>query len=171
MVKAAPSAAFVVSEPDLLLEFLVVALDAPAQLGEVDQSIEDDFFRQVREPVTGRFGFALRPFDQQPLGRMRRVPSIVVMGRAYPQPARARAKPVVGAFTPSDRAPTPFRLTQGQLLDRYRLVGVVTTQPGRAGGRAPHKASGEVAPDPAAIRWWARECRPRSSCRVRRCRR
>ena len=37
MVKASPAATFVVSEPDLLLELLVVALDAPAQLGEIDQ--------------------------------------------------------------------------------------------------------------------------------------
>ena len=32
MMEAAPAAAFVVTEPDLLLEFLIVALDAPAQL-------------------------------------------------------------------------------------------------------------------------------------------
>ena len=31
---------FEVAEPDLLLELLVIALDAPAQLGEVDQAAE-----------------------------------------------------------------------------------------------------------------------------------
>jgi hypothetical protein len=31
MVETPPAASFVVAEPDLLLEFLVVALDAPAQ--------------------------------------------------------------------------------------------------------------------------------------------
>jgi hypothetical protein len=40
MVEAAPAAPFVVAEPDLLLEVLVVALDAPAQFGDVDQSAE-----------------------------------------------------------------------------------------------------------------------------------
>jgi hypothetical protein len=33
-MKAAPSAPFEMPESDLLLEFLIVALDAPAQLGE-----------------------------------------------------------------------------------------------------------------------------------------
>ena len=37
MVEAAPAAALVVAEADLLLEFLVVALDQPARLGGVDQ--------------------------------------------------------------------------------------------------------------------------------------
>ena len=37
MMEATPAAPFVVTEPDLLLEFLIVALDAPAQLGEIDQ--------------------------------------------------------------------------------------------------------------------------------------
>src|SRR6202163_4174081 len=40
MVEAAPSAPFIMAEPDLLLEFLIVALDAPAQLGEIDQRPE-----------------------------------------------------------------------------------------------------------------------------------
>ena len=37
MMEATPAAPFIVAEPDLLLEFLIVALDAPAQLGEIDQ--------------------------------------------------------------------------------------------------------------------------------------
>jgi len=38
VVEAAPSAAFEMPEPDLLFEILVVAVDAPAQFGEVDQT-------------------------------------------------------------------------------------------------------------------------------------
>ena len=37
VVEASPAAALVVTEADLLLELLVVALDAPAQLGLVDE--------------------------------------------------------------------------------------------------------------------------------------
>ena len=33
MMKAAPSASFIVTEPEFLLQFLIVALDPPAQLG------------------------------------------------------------------------------------------------------------------------------------------
>jgi hypothetical protein len=36
MMEATPSAAFEMPEADLLLELLIVALDAPAQLGNVD---------------------------------------------------------------------------------------------------------------------------------------
>jgi hypothetical protein len=36
-MKAAPAAAFVVTEAEFLLEILVVAFDAPAQLGDGDQ--------------------------------------------------------------------------------------------------------------------------------------
>jgi hypothetical protein len=39
VVKAAPAAALVVAEADLLLELLVVALDPPARLGGVDQTL------------------------------------------------------------------------------------------------------------------------------------
>ena len=70
-MKAAPSAPFEMPEADLLLELLIVALDAPAQLGEIDQAIEGDVVRQRREPVFGRLGLALRPLDQQPFLRSR----------------------------------------------------------------------------------------------------
>jgi hypothetical protein len=37
VVESAPRSAFVVVEADLLLEFLVVTHDAPAELGEADE--------------------------------------------------------------------------------------------------------------------------------------
>ena len=40
MMEAAPSAAFIVTKPDLLLELLVVALDTPAQFGKIDEPAE-----------------------------------------------------------------------------------------------------------------------------------
>ena len=33
-------------EPDLLLEFLIIAFDAPAQLCNIDQTMEGDAFRK-----------------------------------------------------------------------------------------------------------------------------
>jgi len=42
VVKATPSASFKVSEPDLLLELLIIALDAPAQFGSIYQIAERD---------------------------------------------------------------------------------------------------------------------------------
>ena len=47
MVEAAPAAALVVPEPDFLLEILVVPLDPPAQLSQVDHLLEADLLGQV----------------------------------------------------------------------------------------------------------------------------
>jgi hypothetical protein len=49
VVEAAPAAALVVPEPQFLLEILVVAFDAPPELGEFDQAPEADVLRQGRE--------------------------------------------------------------------------------------------------------------------------
>ena len=46
MMEAAPPTPFEMPEPDLLLEFLIVAFDAPAQLGDIDQTMEGDVFRE-----------------------------------------------------------------------------------------------------------------------------
>ena len=42
VMKAAPSAALEMAQPNLLLELLIIALDAPAQFGDVDQAIEGE---------------------------------------------------------------------------------------------------------------------------------
>jgi hypothetical protein len=44
-MEAKPPAPLEVPEPDLLLEFLVIALDAPAQLGQADELSEGDALR------------------------------------------------------------------------------------------------------------------------------
>src|SRR4030081_3607179 len=61
MMKATPAASFIVPEPDFLLELLIIALDAPAQLGGIDQIAECDAARQSREPVLGRLPSPPRP--------------------------------------------------------------------------------------------------------------
>ena len=71
MMKTLPAAALVMSKAELLLEFLVVALNAPAHLGDEDQLLQCGVGRGGRKKVFGRFGFALRPFDQQPFLRAR----------------------------------------------------------------------------------------------------
>src|SRR5665647_1036763 len=69
VVEAAPSSPLEMPKPDLLLELLIVTVDPPAKLGEVDQTAECDVFGKCREPVFGRLVLALRPLDQQPLFR------------------------------------------------------------------------------------------------------
>jgi hypothetical protein len=46
MMEAAPSAALVI-KPDLLLQFEIVALDPPAELGQIDQALECDVASSV----------------------------------------------------------------------------------------------------------------------------
>src|SRR5260370_20083700 len=104
MVEAAPPASFKVAQPDLLLELLIVALDAPAQLGGVDQIAERDVSRQGREPIFGWFILALGPLDQQPfLGCLRR--TFVARCNVYTQTGKPRRQPIVRAFPPRDRSP------------------------------------------------------------------
>src|SRR5437870_12365622 len=69
MVEAAPSPSFKMSQPDLLLEFLIVAFDPPSQLGNVDKLTERDVFWKRRQPIFDRLLLAIGPFNQQPLCR------------------------------------------------------------------------------------------------------
>ena len=66
---AAPSPSFKMSQPHLLLEFLIVAFDAPAQFGGVDQIAERDVLGKCRQPIFGRLRLALGPFDEEPFFR------------------------------------------------------------------------------------------------------
>ena len=67
VVEAAPSAPFMITKAEFLLELLIVALDPPPQLGKIDQAIKRDVLRQSGKPILGRLGFSWRPLDQQPL--------------------------------------------------------------------------------------------------------
>src|SRR5262249_57627998 len=114
MVEAPPSSPLVMAEPDLLLEFLIVALDAPAQLGDVDEVAQGGALGQRREPVLGGLRLAFGPFDQQRL----LAPILGAPDRrsAHPHAGEARAEPRVRAFAPGDRAPGSLRQAERQLL-------------------------------------------------------
>jgi len=62
-MKAPPSTTFEVAEPDFLLEFLVVALDTPTQLGDIDQLAEWDVLRKCRQPEFGWLILTRGPLD------------------------------------------------------------------------------------------------------------
>src|SRR5580658_11220124 len=55
MVESAPVTAFKVSQPQLLLQFLVIPFDDPAVFGHLHQSFELRSRRQRRQPVFRRF--------------------------------------------------------------------------------------------------------------------
>ena len=132
MVKASPTAAFIVTEAHLLLEFEIIALNSPAHLGLIDHALEQDVGRQRGEPVVIWFGCALRPFDQQPLfGRGFAAPG-VVMCWAHPPSGKPRRQLRVAAVPPRDLLPGVGREFQSQCLGRHRLVCLIAAQP-RAG--------------------------------------
>src|SRR3954463_9381927 len=89
MVEAAPAAALEVPEPELLLELLVIAFDAPPELGEFDQARETNVLRQGREPVLGGLPLAFRPLDQEPFLRARFAQPVVAMSGSHPHPCLA----------------------------------------------------------------------------------
>src|ERR1700739_3608675 len=103
MMEAPPSAALIVAEADFLFEFLIVALDAPAQLGEVDESAERHALVDGCEPEFCRRSFILRPFDKQRLfGETRFAPH---RGGVHAHAGKARPQFRVAAFPPRDGAP------------------------------------------------------------------
>jgi hypothetical protein len=105
MVEATPSSAFEMSEPDLLLEFLIVAFNAPTQFGNINKRRKLDVFRQGREPVFGRLLLALGPLDQQPFLRVRFGKLLVAVRRANAQAGEARGERRGGAVAPTDGLP------------------------------------------------------------------
>src|SRR5258707_11722582 len=142
MVKSAPPAPFEMSEPDLLLELLIIALDAPAQFGGVDQTAEGDFFWKSREPIFGRRFLALGPFDQQPLFRSI-FGEFVTVSDPNPHARKTRGQPLGGAFAPLDRAPSVHRQAKRDIFDRLHLpLGAAPTPRRRARPRSrppPHR--------------------------------
>src|SRR5207342_416383 len=124
-MEAPPTAAFEMSEPDLLLELLIVPLDAPTQLRRVDQIRKGNVLRKRRKPVFGRLAFALRPLDQQPFfGSTFRQP-IIAMRRANTQARKAGKQRFGRALTPFDRSPGPLRQAERKRLDRDRPMPIV----------------------------------------------
>src|SRR3712207_1293726 len=122
VVEASPPAALVVPKPEFLLELLVVALDAPPELGEFDQAREADVLWQGREPVLGGLLLAFRPLDQEPFRRARFAQPVVAMSGAHPHSGKARGEPIGCALAPGDLGPRLWLKSKRQRLDRGRLV-------------------------------------------------
>src|SRR4029077_16000213 len=131
VMEAPPSAPLEMPEPDFLLELLIITLDAPAQLGEVDQAIEGDVVGKGREPVFGWFALTLWPFDQQPFLRARMGTLIIAMGSTPSHTSKARNQRFSAAFPPFDRAPSPFRKPKRKRLDANRLMSGIAAKPRR----------------------------------------
>src|SRR3977135_963475 len=102
MVEPAPVTAFKVPQPQLLFPLLIIPFDDPALFSHLDQSFELGLRRQRRYPVLSRFFLPSRPFDQQPLLRVRFRFPIIPMSRTYANSGKAGLQLPVCAFPPSD---------------------------------------------------------------------
>src|SRR3954466_1528485 len=118
MVEPAPAAALVVPKPEFLLELLVVAFDAPPELGEFDQARETNVLRQGREPVLGGLLLASRPLDPEPLLRAQLTPPVIAMSGSHPHPCEARGEPTGDALAPGDLGPRLRPKSKRQRLHR-----------------------------------------------------
>src|SRR5437764_6615331 len=117
MVEAAPPAPFIIAEAELLLELLIIALDPPPQLCQIDQTIEGGIFGQSGKPILGRLGFAFWPLGQQPLFCTRLTQQGVAMSGSHPTPRKARSEPVGTALAPRNGLPRLVRQAEGECLD------------------------------------------------------
>ena len=66
VVPACPVAAFVVIEPQFLLELLIILRDLPAAFDKAHQPPRGVMLRQVAEKAFRGLRLAARPFQQQP---------------------------------------------------------------------------------------------------------
>ena len=117
-MKAAPSASFIVAEPEFLLQFLIVALDPPAQFGEIDEIPQRHIGWQTGQPILRRFGFPVRPLDQTPFFRSGADTIVVTMRWPHPHRSKSRHQFGVAAFTPGDPIHCCFgKLSANSLAD------------------------------------------------------
>src|SRR5215212_5454729 len=106
-METAPAPSLKVSQTDLLLELLIIPLNAPAQFRQIDELCHGGVGRQGRKPVLGRLLLALGPLDQAPLLRSHSRTPVVAVRRPNPDGRKARGQRSLGAFTPSDHVPSP----------------------------------------------------------------
>ena len=138
VMKTAPAPPFEMAEPDLLLEFAIIALDAPPSLGGGHQLSPRGVLGQGGQPILGRFLFPLGPLDQQPFLGVRFASPIVAMRRPDAHRGKARGQRRVRALAPGDRTPRLNREALGQLQGRDRFVlRIPAPQLGRPAHTAP----------------------------------
>src|ERR1700726_850318 len=122
VVEAAPPAPFIITKPELLLQLLIIALDPPSQLCDINQTFEGDILWQSGKPILGRLGFFWGPPDQQPLFGARLGQQGIPMCRPHPLPRKARREPVCSALAPRDCLPRFGRQAESEHLRRDRLM-------------------------------------------------
>ncbi len=145
MVDATPAAALEVGQAQFLLEFLVVALNAPAAFRRRHQGRQGGGLGQRRQPVLRWLGLARRPLDQQPLlGAGLWSPRVPMRG-VEADGGEARGQRPPAALAPGHPPPRRRRDGVRARLDRDRLVGRRPTHPSGRPARPPPPLGGQRA--------------------------
>jgi len=100
MVKATPASSFIMGKTEFLLQFLVIALDAPAHPGHGNEPFERGVRGQGRQDVFFRFLLPLGPLDEQPFLVAYGSPLVVTMRRPHPNRGKATGQCRVAALPP-----------------------------------------------------------------------
>src|SRR4051794_3931099 len=139
VMEASPTSSLKVPEPELLFEFLVVPLDAPAQLRERDEAVEGDVFRKGRKPARRGVLPLIRPFDQEPFPIPGNASIEVPVRGANTDAREARDQEVGAPLAPGDHLPGLGRKRKRETLDGLGLVVGVADHAAR---RAPTPGPG-----------------------------
>src|ERR671918_1494997 len=105
MVEPPPASPLEVIEAELVFELLVIAFDAPADLGESDEVGELDILRHGGEPVFRGPGLVGGPFDEQPFPGPRLAAQTGAMRGPDAHGREAGGQGALGPRAPADRLP------------------------------------------------------------------
>src|ERR1700722_15496457 len=122
MMKSTPPTPLEVSKAELLLEILVVTLNAPAHFGNVNQMFDCRRIGQCGKPVFGWLGFANGPLDKQPFLISRRSPPIVTVRGPHAQRRKAGTQGGTRAFAPRNRVIAGWFERKRKVFDCDRIV-------------------------------------------------
>ena len=167
MVESPPASALKMTQADFLFEFLVVAFNAPPQLGRIYQLCKGNGRIKVGKPIFCGFRFSLGPLDQQPFFRRAITAPIITMPFAHPHGGKSRGEHLVGAFPPGDGLICAIWLSP-ELLAKHSPECAADC--GAATSAAAHSPNTQVEARvrcPVATPWCSFECRARrrgSSC-------
>src|SRR3990170_4801468 len=135
MMKATPVSSLIMAQAELLFQFLVVPLNAPAHLGDSDQFYKGRRSGQRRKPVLRRFSLSEWPFDQQPLFFTQGLTLFITMRRTHAQRRETRGQHRMAPLAPAHRVPAARFEGFGQRL-HAEWCGTRSAPP--PSGRASH---------------------------------
>lgn len=140
VAKSAPASSLIVtqSQSQILLQILVIALDAPAHVRGAYQIDQCVCLWQRGQIVFFWLSLICWPLDEQSLLGQKACLAHVALGALYPRCCKAARQPFIGAFAPADGLPCAGRQTLRQGFDVHRLA--LGSAPGHH-GRAAHAAN------------------------------